>query len=94
VAAALKRARDQNLAVHPGQDIEYVVVDKKKTSRGRVALAHESIKAYDQSYYETQLVRAIESILSPIGWNRTNIRRKLDGTREADIGMFRALEQE
>jgi DNA polymerase I len=92
--AALKRAREQDLAVHPGQDIEYVVVDDEKFSRDRVALAHESIKAYDQSYYETQLVRAIESILSPLGWNRTNIRRKLDGTREADLDMFRALEQE
>jgi len=27
--AALKRARDQDLAVHPGQDIEYVVDDEK-----------------------------------------------------------------
>jgi DNA polymerase I len=39
--AALKRARDQDLAVYPGQDIEYVVVDDEKTSRDRVALAHE-----------------------------------------------------
>ncbi len=30
--AALQRARDQSLAVHPGQDIEYVVVDDEKTS--------------------------------------------------------------
>jgi DNA polymerase I len=41
--AALKRARDQNLAVHSGQDIEYVVVDDEKTSRERVALGHEEI---------------------------------------------------
>jgi hypothetical protein len=38
--AALKRAREQDLAIHPGQDIEYVVVDDKKSSRERVALAH------------------------------------------------------
>jgi len=31
--AALKRARDQDLAVHPGQDIQYVVDDDEKTSR-------------------------------------------------------------
>ncbi len=36
--AALKRARDQDLAVHPGQDIEYAVVDEK-SSRDHVALA-------------------------------------------------------
>jgi len=28
--AALKRAREQDLAVYPGQDIEYVVVDDEK----------------------------------------------------------------
>jgi len=42
--AALKRARAQDLAVHPGQDIEYVVVDDEKSSRDRVALAHEVIE--------------------------------------------------
>ena len=42
--AALKRAREQELAVHPGQDIEYVVVDDEKSSRDRVALAHEAIE--------------------------------------------------
>ena len=83
--AALKRARDQNLAVHPGQDIEYVVVDDQKTSRERVALAHEEIESYDSSYYETQLVRAVESILAPLGWDRSDIRRELDSTRVIDI---------
>jgi DNA polymerase I len=47
--AALKRARDHDLAVHPGQDIEYVVVDDEKSSQDRVALAHESIETYDPS---------------------------------------------
>jgi len=83
--AALKRAREQDLAVHPGQDIEYVVVDDEKTSRERVALGHEEIKTYDASYYETQLVRAIESILSPLDWDRNDIRRELSGTRVVDI---------
>ena len=48
--AALKRLRDQDLAVHPGQDIEYMVVDDEKRSRERVALAHEEINSYDPSY--------------------------------------------
>ncbi len=83
--AALKRARDQDLAIHPGQDIEYVVVDDEKTSRERVALAHEEIASYDPSYYETELVRAVESILSPLGWDCKDIRRKLNGTRAVGI---------
>jgi hypothetical protein len=39
--AALERACDQDLAVHPGQNIEYMVVDDEKSSRGRLVLAHE-----------------------------------------------------
>lgn len=74
--AALKRARKQELAVHPGQDIEYVVVDDQKSSRDRVALAHEDITEYDSEYYETQLVRVVESVLSPMGWDREDIRRE------------------
>ena len=87
-AAALKRARDQDLAVHPGQDIEYVVVDDEKTSRERVALVHEEVETYDASYYETQLVRAVESVLSPLGWNRTEIRRELTGTQIPELMAF------
>jgi len=86
--AALKRAQDQDLAVHPGQDIEYMVVDNEKTSRERVALAHEEIESYDPSYYETQLVRAIESVLSPLGWDRTDIRQELSGAREPELTDF------
>ena len=86
--AALKRARDQDLAVHPGQDIEYVVVNDGKASRERVALAHEEIESYDPSYYETQLVRAIESVLSPLGWDHADIRRELLGTREPELTDF------
>ena len=83
--AALKRARDQDLAIHPGQDIEYVVVDDEKNSRKRVALAHEEIESYDPSYYETQLVRAVESILAPLDWDRNDIRRELNGIHVVGI---------
>jgi DNA polymerase I len=61
------------------------MVDDEKTSRERVALAHEEIETYDASYYETQLVRAVESVLSPLGWDGSDIRRELNGTRVAGI---------
>ncbi|THE63138.1 type B DNA-directed DNA polymerase [Salinadaptatus halalkaliphilus] len=91
--AALKRAREQDLADHPGQDIEYVVVDDEKSSRERVALAHEEVESYDASYYETQLVRAVESVLSPLGWDRSDIRRELSGERDAVLRSFGALDE-
>jgi DNA polymerase I len=86
--AALERARDRGITVHPGQDIEYVVVDDEKSSRERVALRHECIETYDASYYETQLVRAVESVLSPLGWDRTDIRQRLSGTRDTELSEF------
>jgi DNA polymerase I len=89
--AALKRAREQDLAVHPGQDIEYVIVDDEKSSRDRVALAHEEIETYDASYYETQLVRAVESVLSPLGIDRTDIRKKLSPEKETVLSSFGAV---
>ncbi|TKX52756.1 DNA polymerase I, partial [Halorubrum sp. SP3] len=59
-----------------------------KTSRERVALAHEEIESYDASYYETQLVRAVESVLSPLGWDRTEIQRELVETRVPELMAF------
>jgi len=91
--AALKRAREQDLAVHPGQDLEYVVVDDEKNSRERVALAHEEIESYDASYYEIQLVRAVESVLSPLGWDRTEIQSEIAETRETNLAAFTEVER-
>ena len=77
-----------NLGVHPGQDTEYVVVDDEKTSRERVALAHEEIESYDASYYETQLIRAVESVLSPLGWDRRDIQQELAETGKLTLTNF------
>jgi len=65
-----------------------VVVDDEKTSQERVALAHEEIESYDASYYETQLIRAVESVLSPLGWDRTEIRREIAETQVAELTAF------
>lgn len=86
--AALKRARYQDLAIHPGQDIEHVVVNDEKKSRERVALDHEEIETYDASHYETQLVRAVENVLSLLSWDQTEIRREFAETREANVTAF------
>ena len=82
-------------AVNRLEDAGYVayddglsVVDDEKTSRERVALAHKEIESYDPSHYETQLVRAIESVLSSLGWDRTDIRQELSGAREPELTDF------
>uniref|UniRef100_UPI002ED56179 type B DNA-directed DNA polymerase n=1 Tax=Halocatena halophila TaxID=2814576 RepID=UPI002ED56179 len=86
--AALERARNQGLSIHPGQDVRYIVVDDDKQSRDRVALAHETLDRYDAEYYVTELVRATESILSPLEWKRDRIQAELEGTEEVDLRSF------
>lgn len=86
--AALQRAAEQDLSIHPGQDVEYVVVDDVKSSRERVALTHEAVATYDADYYETQLIRAVESVLSPLGWDEKAIEEQLAETTEHSLQSF------
>jgi DNA polymerase I len=86
--AALQRARELGLTIHPGQDVAYVVVDDGKESRDRVALAHEDVDAYDADYYETQVIRAAASVLSPLGWDRNEIRESLSGDLNPKLTAF------
>jgi DNA polymerase elongation subunit (family B) len=48
----------------------------------------------NHSYYETQLVQAVESVLSPLGWDRTDIRRELGEARELDLTAFIVVQNE
>jgi len=59
-----------------------------KSSRDRVSPAHEDIETYDASYYETQLIRAVESVLSPLGWDRTGIWRELSTLEDTTFSSF------
>jgi len=84
------RHRDRDLAVHPGQDIEHVV-DDNEIHAGPCRPAHEEIGTYDATYYETQLVRAVESALSPLGRDRTDIHRELAETKEMAVTAFTSV---
>ncbi|MFB6196733.1 MAG: type B DNA-directed DNA polymerase [Halobacteriaceae archaeon] len=86
--AALERARAKDILIHPGQDVKFVVVDDEKSSQDRVALAHESIDAYDPSHYESRLIRAAESLLSPLGMTRADIEAGLENARQTTIEGF------
>ncbi len=65
-----------------------MVVDDEKTSQERVALAHEEIESYDVSCYETELARTVESLLSPMGWDRSKLRRELAETQVTESTAF------
>ncbi len=87
--AALRRAREHGLDVRPGQDVRYVVVDDDaRRNRERVRLHFEDVDGYDAEFYETRLVRAAESVVSPLGWDRDRIRAYLADGRDVGLSAF------
>jgi DNA polymerase I len=81
-AAALERAQALDHDVHPGQDVRFVVRDDDAVRQhNRVRLAFEDVDAReaDVEFYEELLVRAAESVVSPFGWQESDVRGWLDG---------------
>jgi len=86
--AALERASALGLARHPGQSVEYVVVDDDLSGPERVRLAFEGGHEYDAAFYDDRLVRACESVVGPLDWDEHQIRRYLRGERDARLSSF------
>ena len=86
--AALERADNLGLTRHPGQKVEYVVVDDAKDSQERVALRTEDIHEYDTEFYRELLLRATESVVSPLGWRQSEIRQYLSGFKDSNLRSF------
>ena len=55
-----------------------ISLNNGKSTRYQVALAHEEIRSYDAPYYETQLVRVVEGVLSPLGWEQSKFWRECE----------------
>ncbi|WP_248516322.1 type B DNA-directed DNA polymerase [Salinarchaeum laminariae] len=86
--AALERASDAGLDTAPGQDVEYVVVDEDAESRDRVRLQHEEGEGYDVGFYRELLLRAAESVVSPVGWRRDEIEGYLDSRTDGSLAAY------
>jgi DNA polymerase I len=89
VVAALERSRTDGVEKRPGQSVSYVVVDDDGEGSERVQLADESLSEYDPAFYRTLLIRASESVLSPLGWRESDVEDYLASTRETSIAAFR-----
>ena len=88
-AAAMARSYALGVERHPGQDVRYLVIDDDPDAPERVRLHFESLEpTYDTDYYRTALVRACESIVSPLGWDRERIETYLRGDREVTLDTF------
>lgn len=77
--AALERAEYHGINYKPGQSIRYVVVNDNQDGMGRVRLDFEPTTEYDVQHYKRLLIRAAESILSPVGLDRNDIKQEMYG---------------
>lgn len=87
-AAAATRAKQHGCPKHPGEHVSFVVVDDIATTVDRVQLAFEHPDTYDTTFYETQLYRAAESVLSPLGWREQDIRSYLTDRTDASLIQY------
>ncbi|MEF8813493.1 MAG: type B DNA-directed DNA polymerase [Halovenus sp.] len=86
--AALDRAATLELPRHPGQDVEYLVVDDSRRGEERVRLSVEDLDHYDATFYAERALRAGESVLSPLGWDRQQIQRYWSGHDTLTLAAF------
>ncbi|MFX1582633.1 MAG: DNA polymerase domain-containing protein, partial [Promethearchaeota archaeon] len=70
-AIAAKLAIQYGQDIHPGQTIKYVHTDSKsRHPLRRVALSHTAAAVdYDKDKYTELLLRATDTLLTPLGWN-------------------------
>lgn len=88
--AALERAEAAGLDPQPGQSYDFVVVDDDARSRERVRLDFEidDSTEYDADFYADRLLRAAGSVLAPLGWDESRIRRYLRDVEEVRLSAF------
>lgn len=70
-AIAAKTLARAGVALHPGEQIGYIILDGKakfKGDRARPALLLTGTESYDTEKYVELLVRAAETLLAPVGW--------------------------
>jgi DNA polymerase I len=86
--AALRRAKRHESSLAPGQTVRYVVVTADGRGIDRVRLPFEDIESYDTDWYEDAAIRAVESIVSCVGWDRTDIDQYLSDTIDTTLGSY------
>ena len=79
--AALERYKKHGIEMKPGQSVRYLVYNDSLKNMDRVRLDFEEFPDYDEAFYSTKLIRAAESVLSPFGMEREEIRSTVSGSR-------------
>ena len=77
--------------VHPGTGVEYVFAAKGGRAGYRNVLVKNLVNTEtvpSVSDYEKLLVKATESLLAPVGWNKKMIRAALEGIEQTKLGAY------
>ena len=88
--AALRRTQHHGTSLAPGQTVRYVVVNADGRGSNRVRLPFEDAQSYDIDWYEDAAIRAVESIVSCVGWDRTDIEQYLADTTDTTLESYHA----
>jgi DNA polymerase I len=87
--SALKRARKNGIQMKPGQSIQFVVRDDEADPMDRTRLDFEAEEGnYDAQFYREQLIRACESVISPLGSDRNEIEEHLSLQKKKSLKNF------
>lgn len=90
--SALKRAEKHGIEIRPGQTIKFVVRDDEADPIERTRLDFEAAQGdYDPDFYTQELVRAAESVLSPLGIDRDDIRRRMSSISRKNLAQFSSV---
>ncbi len=86
-AMAATRLMEEGVKLHPGQQVEYIVVNAKaKNPRFRVEPVQtiEREKKYDTDWYLEKVFDALEELLNPFGYTREQISSYFGGERRQE----------
>ena len=89
--SALRRAKKHNKDVRPGEEVKFVVKNDSAKPLDRTRLEFESSEGdYDPNYYSDMLIRAAESVTSPLGVEEDEIRSRVFG-RDTKLTQYRQM---
>ncbi|MFQ5950085.1 MAG: DNA polymerase domain-containing protein, partial [Nitrospiria bacterium] len=80
-AIAAKELARAGANLHPGEQIGYIILDGKakfKGDRARPAVLLTGTESYDKEGYVELLLRAAETLLTPVGYPAEDLRACLD----------------
>jgi DNA polymerase elongation subunit (family B) len=86
--AALRLLADQGVQVAPGDIVRYIIKDAtardphERVAEERLLTGDED---YDPGYYETLVLRSLESLLLPFGWCLENLRAHYEPRTQARL---------